>query len=348
MLTKPEIESFSDEELDSLKELLEEEFRRRALPETAQKQILARMNRRDLRCPVCKSKLQKDGKRKDGVQVYFCPICRKHYSDTTGSSLSTSKLKTEKIREIITLVMLGCPDWVIAVLAKISDKTAQFWRDRCLDAADAWADEGKLSGKIYLDEMLFSPSRAEEKPRKTADGTYSKSVYLSVAFDSKGHGFCYKYDKPGTPTEASVFKALGERIEPGSRLIHDKAKYHSILIEKLKLKDEGIKADVESEAYRTKLRLLNNCCSVIRYSFESHRGIKTEKLESYANLFLYRWVHERKDGFETTVGYLFNRVCGTKRAIYSLIPSKKRPFGEEINPKFATISNKKAELLSIC
>ena len=42
------------------------------------------------------------------------------------------------------------------------------------------------------------------------------------------------------------------------------------------------------------MKLLSNCCSYLRHSFESHRGIKASKIEAYADFFMFRWSLTRK------------------------------------------------------
>ena len=95
---------------------------------------LSKRNEREPRCPECKVRLMRDGKRHDGVARYECPKCHRHYSDASNASLSPSKLTPRKIRAILTLITLDCPCWVIAEIADVNQKTAQFWFDRCLDA----------------------------------------------------------------------------------------------------------------------------------------------------------------------------------------------------------------------
>ena len=317
MLTKEEAMKMSDEELVSYSEIIAEEMNRRSKEaQPSKKAGLARKYKRDLRCPKCGVVLWKNGKRKDGVQDYLCPKCRKHYSDTTDTALSHSRLSIHKIKEIIALIMLGCPDWVISYIAEVNEKTAQIWRDRCLDAANEWSRKPKLRNIVFMDEMLFSPSRMKgvSMDDQTADGTYPKDIYVGIAFDSSGYGFCHRYEGHGFPTGEEVLAAFGDRIEPGSVLIHDKAPYHNLLVKRLKLVDGGIKANLMSVEYKKKMKIMNNCCSVLRYSFESHRGIKTEKLQSYANLFLYRWSHQRSYGLHDAVDFMFYRVCGSKKS----------------------------------
>lgn len=72
----------------------------------------AKAAKRDPRCPKCSARLWKDGKRKDGVQTYVCPVCGSKSCDAANTSLASSKLPMATIEKAITLIVLDCPDWV--------------------------------------------------------------------------------------------------------------------------------------------------------------------------------------------------------------------------------------------
>ena len=59
---------------------------------------------------------------------------------------------------------------------------------------------------------------------------------------------------------------------------------------------------------------LNSLCSYLRFEHMKHKGIKTEKLEHYLDLFIYRCFHVRNGSLGKTVEELFNRASGTKKS----------------------------------
>lgn len=271
----------------------------------------------ELVCPICKIPLVKNGKRNDGVQTYRCKCCGKRYSDTNNYSLSSSKLSLNEIKNLITLILIGSPDWAISQIMKINVKTAQYWKDRCIDAANEWANSNILSDHVFIDEMFFSSSRSDRnfETIMTADDVHARRIAMSIAFDIHGKGCCHVHMKSGIPSFNLITSAFKNKIKPGSLITHDQAYYYRKLIEKLNLIDEPIKFDKSNDSiYRTKLKLLNNCCSTLRYNFSCHRGIKLAKLESYGNLFIYRWCSIRKIGFKETVEDMYNRVCVAKKS----------------------------------
>jgi len=313
-----DIDGCPDAELDFVIDLLTAERERRERASARfEKARLARSGKRDLRCPDCGETLRRDGKRGDGVVQYECPKCGRKFCDASNSSLSASKLPVGKIRSVVTMIAMDCPDWVVAEVAGVNIKTVQFWVDRCLDAAVAWSKEAKLSKHFWFDEMRFAPTRAtgfEDGVWTTYAGKIAKDSYMEVAFDGRT-GFCHVfYDKLGTPTRDMIAKAFEGRVVEGSKATHDGASSHNLLVKKMSLVDDWHKFVRGDKEYEDAMKLMSNCCSYLRHAFESHNGIKYTKLEAYGNWFLYRWMHVRKHGLKNTIEYLISRICGTRKS----------------------------------
>lgn len=207
---------------------------------------------------------------------------------------------------------------MISWILGIDQKTAQFWRGRCLDATIKWSMESTLSNHVWIDEMRFAPTRAGgfvDGVWTTYAGKIAKDAYLEIAFDSSGNGFCKLYlEKLGMPTRDMVFEALGGRIAKGSKMTHDGAPCHSLLVRRLSLEDDWCKFVPVDKEYEDKMKLMSNCCSYLRHSFESHCGIKFSKLEAYANFFLCRWMHVRKHGLKDAISFMVSRIFGTPKS----------------------------------
>lgn len=313
-----DIEGCPDAELDFVIDLLLSERKRREMERArVAKSDLARMSKRDPRCPRCGVRLQLDGSRHDGVRSYECPKCGAKSSDASGTSLSSSKLPVSKIEDIVTLIMMDCPDWVVARVAGVNIKTAQFWVDRCLDAAVAWSKEAKLSKHFWFDEMRFAPTRAtgfEEGVWTTYAGKIAKDSYMEVAFDGRS-GFCHVfYEKLGAPTRDMVSECFRGRVTEGAKATHDGSPSHNQMIKENRLTDDWHKFVKGDKEYESAMKLMSNCCSYLRHAFESHNGIKYTKLEAYGNWFLYRWMHRRKYGLEASVKFLISRIFGTPKS----------------------------------
>jgi hypothetical protein len=215
------------------------------------------------------------------------------------------------------MVMLGSPDWVIARICRVDGKTAQYWRDRCLDAAVGWSKESALSGHVWIDEMRFAPTRASgsvDGVWETYAGRISRDAYMEAAFDSSGHGFCEAYAKLGMPRGGSILQCLKGRVEEGSKLTHGGSYSHMPAVKTLSLGDDWVKYVPGDREYKAKMGPMNNLCSYLRFNFEKHRGMKFAKLAACGDLFMHQYFHVRKYGLEATIDYLFSRVCGTKKS----------------------------------
>jgi transposase-like protein len=330
MPSQEEIESMSDNELaEAIGELSRESAARAKRRSRIEKAAMSKAAKRDPRCPKCHVALGKDGRRHDGVQRYRCPSCGAEYSDSSFTSMSSSKLTPAKIGEVLTLIMLDCPDWVVAWICRVNIRTAQYWRDRCLDAAVAWSKETRLSGHVWMDEMRFAPTRSTgliDGVWTTYGGKIAKDTYMEVAFDSNGQGFCKVYDKLGMPTrdmvldccreriEATAFKEDGKTMVKGTTLTHDGAPCHNLTVKTLRLTDDWHKFVRGDKDYEKAMLIMSNCCSYLRHEFESHRGIKYAKLEAYGDFFMWKWSHVRKYGLRKSIDYLFSRVSGTPKS----------------------------------
>lgn len=317
--------SLSDEQLFLLIEDLNTiSDERRKIISRHNKQCLSYSNKRNFCCPKCGFPVVKNGKRKDGAQIYRCknPDCLHQFVPTSGTSFSASKITDEKIKQIITLILLGCPVWVVAWIADTTAKTVAFWRDRCLDAAIDWANETTLCDHVWFDEMVFAPNRTEDPAdgRKwkinSTTGRLRKEIQVVIAFDEHGYGFAKRLQKSGHAGFKEIKQAMEGKIREKTILTHDAAYSHNCLFEDngLGFINDAIKANQGDKDYMRKMGPLNNLCAYLRFEYTKHKGIKTEKLEHYIDFFMYRYFHVRKNGLEMTMEHLFKRISGTQKS----------------------------------
>lgn len=75
----------------------------------------------------------------------------------------------------------------------------------------------------------------------------------------------------GKPSSARVRKAMGGRIAPGSLLIHDLERAHSVLVMNGGLESEAHRADMNDPVYLERIEMVNDLCSWLK----RHRRILT-------------------------------------------------------------------------
>lgn len=199
-----------------------------------------------------------DGHRHDGVARYECPKCRRHFSDSSSTSFASSKLTPGRTKTILALITMDCPDWVVAEIAGVNEKTAQFWVDRCLDAASEWsmAIDGVEAFGARLDRRdALGPDEGDQDSSTeygppTPTGRIAKDAYIEVAFDASGRGFCHLCaSKLGTPSKAMVTECLSPRIETRSTLTRDGASSHNGIVKGLSLADDWVKFIAGDDEY---------------------------------------------------------------------------------------------------
>lgn len=225
LLERTAVESMADAELPAAIVLLsaESEKREKGRPRH-EKAEPSKRNKGDPRCPECKARLMRDGRRRGGVRPYRRPKRGRRCSDASNASLSSSKLTPSKIRSILTMMAMDCPGWAIAEIADANPKTAQPWFDRCLDAATERSMGSRLSGRVWIDGMGFAPTRASglaDGVWATYAGKIARDACVEAAFDPSRRAFCRLYSgKLGFPTKAMAADRLSGRMEPKSLPTH--------------------------------------------------------------------------------------------------------------------------------
>ncbi len=197
--------------------------------------------------------------------------------------------------------------------------------------------------------IRFAPTRASGFVNgvwTTYAGRIAKDAFMEIAFDAKGGGFCKLHsEKLGMPTRRMVAGALADGIAKGSKLTRDGAPAHNLLVKRLALAEEWCKFVPGDREYEAKMKLMSNCCSYLRHSFESHVGIKFSKLEAYGNFFLYRWRMSENAASRTLYRSWFRGSMERRRATNTGIHSEKRRCGFDFVPTFAPISSTFLSLL---
>lgn len=87
------------------------------------------------RCPYCNyNKIQRNGRRKNGTQMYFCPKCRKSFSESSRTCFHNVKQK-DKMRKCLQLMSVGYLSVKeMAEALDVSTMTAFNWRHKILTA----------------------------------------------------------------------------------------------------------------------------------------------------------------------------------------------------------------------
>jgi transposase-like protein len=110
--------------------------------------------RKAVTCPHCKGqRIRANGKLK-GVQRYFCNVCSKNFSETTGKFWFALK-KKDKINKYLYCLLSGYSIRKSAKETGISIQTSFDWRHKLLTSFSS-VSVSEFEGIVESDDLFFS------------------------------------------------------------------------------------------------------------------------------------------------------------------------------------------------
>ena len=116
-------------------------------------------------------------------------------------------------------------------------------------------------------------------------GISRNKLCVAAAYDEYGHVLLIT-ENTSKPSSKSTWTALGPHIKPGSHLIHDGERSHSVLIEKLNLTHEIYDSKKLNELpdEENPLDPINEIHSLAKRFMRAHGGYNRENLQDWMNL----------------------------------------------------------------
>ena len=240
------------------------------------------------KCPFCASeRFKKNGYTESGIQRYKC-ICNKAFIPTTGTIFDEHKLSIgEWIEYCLNLfrhVSITADSWS----NKNAYNTSRYWLQKLFLTLEGVQDNIVLRGTVWLDETYYRVLAADVEHNEDGGklrGISRNQIRIGVATDRKNTIFIV--EGTGKPTQKSTYKTFGSRIEPKSRLIHDKETAHKKLVKELALnsisyasKDLKGLLDKDNPLYP-----VNRAHAIMTMFLNAHSGFNRDDLQGYLNLF---------------------------------------------------------------
>ena len=183
-----------------------------------------------------------------------------------------------------------------------------------------------LEGNVYLDETFFTvvESKKEHKDNgKEYRGISRNKLCVAAAYDEYGHVLLIT-ENTSKPSSKSTWTALGPHIKPGSHLIHDGERSHSVLIEKLNLTHEvydsaALKMIPDEE---NPLDPINEIHSLAKRFMRAHGGYNRENLQDWMNLIAFL-LSAPRDRYEKIDLFINMALNSTRVVKYRDVMSKK-------------------------
>lgn len=239
-------------------------------------------------CPYCGSQsIIKYGHYRNGTQGYMCLICGKRFSPLTNTIFADKKIPiAEWIAYLLSLFEFH------SIKSSSRDNrnagsTGSYWLIKIFAALTDIQTDVKLSGKIWIDEMLMPVINRDNvlKDGKKLRGNSRNKIDVAAAVDEHGHILLLS-ENTSKPSLKSTWASYGSHIQPGSHLIHDGENTHHILIDRLNLTEE-IYPSKETKGLSDDDNPLNPVNTIHRYAkryIREHGGYNRANLQDWLNL----------------------------------------------------------------
>lgn len=242
-------------------------------------------------CRHCGStKFQLYGKTKAGTKRYYCTECHRTFTILTNTIFDQRKIPISEWLDFF-LSLMGYGSFTLtSKFNRNAFNTTKYWFKKVFILLSDWQDSITLKDKIYLDETYYSVIASERvvnadgsKPR----GLSYNKICIGVATDGK-NTIAFVEGK-GKPSKKHAWEAFGSHITPESLLIHDGDNSHSILVERLQLKEE-IHISKETNGLKDEdnpLFPINEIHFFLKRFLNAHSGFSRDELQDYLNFFCF-------------------------------------------------------------
>lgn len=246
-------------------------------------------------CPHCtSSSIFANGKQK-GMQRYGCNVCKKNFSETTGTALAGIHKKDLWITYILHMFEGYSLDKCVKLVG-ISKQTAFDWRHKILSRLDHEAPE-KFSGICEVDDLSFNYSEKgsrnlDRKPRKRGNdgikqgGSNDKVAVLASCDRTNKKDL--QVIKRGRIRKSDLQKAIGRRIEKNTVLCCDSHRSFTGFARENKLPIKKIVVrkgqHIVDKVYH--VQHVNQMAQAVRKWMMKFNGVASKYLQNYMNWFM--------------------------------------------------------------
>jgi len=245
-------------------------------------------------CPFCHgTRFHKDGFNRNGIQRYVCVGCGRKFNPLTGTVFDSHKIPiAEWIEFLIHLFrMQSVRD--SSIDNTNAGFTGRYWTLKVFEALKGYPDDILMSKVFYTDETYLpvKPSDIVRAGGKKLRGL-SRNVHCVFTATDRTNTVLIA-DGFGKPSSRRVAEALGPHLVPGSTMVDDGERSHSVLLKSLVVRrithpvretaglpNESNPMDPINEVHRNFKRFMR-----------SHGGYDRSGIQDWCNLFSFIWNH---------------------------------------------------------
>lgn len=242
-------------------------------------------------CPLCGSThTKKCGFTDNGIQNHWCYNCHHHFTPLTGTIHQDHKISlTEWIeywRNLFQYLSFNASSWN----SKTAITTSKYWFKKTCLLLEDYQKSIVLKKKIWYDVTSIS-EQPEDIVRhangKKLRGNSINQINIGATTDTE-HTVLFVLGN-GHPTQAKVYEAFKDHIEPGSILVTDQDRDHRLLVRKLNLvsKEYDAKKIKELPDSENPMNEINRVHNRLQKFFRAHSGFARDSIGDYLNLFAF-------------------------------------------------------------
>lgn len=246
-------------------------------------------------CPYCGSRLvKKDGKRKDGIQIYKCLSCKRRFNPLTGTPFDSRRIPISEWIEFLVHVFQYESINVSALDNRNTESTGIYWLRKVFAVLKDYQDRIVLGPVFWIDETFLhkkpSETRKDAKGRKLR-GLSNDTICIETATDGK-NSVLFAIGN-GKPSKRRILDAMDGHIIPNSRMIDDGEGTHQALVARYKLTRE-IHLSLETKGLADNKNPMEPINTLHRYfkRFIAHHGsYDRDRVQDWCNLFSFMYNH---------------------------------------------------------
>ena len=265
-------------------------------------------------CPFCDSvKIDKNGKRNDGIQRYICHSCGKSFNPLTGTIFDSRKIPMSEWVEFLLHLFEFHSLSTSSRDNRNAETTGIYWLSKVFATLDGCQKDVVLKDKVWLDETFVPVDKKERvaKDGKKLRGISKNLIAIGIATDGKRMYAVVEWaSKPSRIRTCALFK---DHIKPGSVLVHDGDNSHSKLIRELGLVSEVHPAK-ETKGLDDKdnpMDKINDVHCLLKRFLREHGGYARADLQGWIDLFWFIW-SDPPSRYEKVERFLQMAVSGKK------------------------------------
>lgn len=242
-------------------------------------------------CRHCGSKkIKAFGTTSAGTKRYYCKDCHKTFTVLTNTIFDQRKIPISEWLDFF-LSLMGYGSFTLTSKSnRNAFNTTKYWFRKVFALLSDWQDSIVLKDKVYLDETYYSVIASERV--LNADGTKPRGLSynkICIGVASDGENTIAFVEGKGKPSKKHTWEAFSSHIAPGSLLIHDGDNSHSVLVERLQLKEE-VHTSEETKGLKDEdnpLSPVNEIHFFLKRFLNAHSGFNRDELQGYLNFFCF-------------------------------------------------------------